>query len=49
VIAIVRGKDLAEMDAPIDAIVHLPMVTDTETHVVRLVDEEDEARARIRA
>lgn len=48
VIAIVRGKDLAEMDAPIDAIVNLPMVTDTETHVVRDIEGEDEARARIR-
>ena len=49
VIAIVRGKDLAEMDAPIDAIVQLPMVTDTETHVVRDIEHEDEARSRIRA
>ena len=49
VIAIVQGRDLAEMDAPIDAIVHLPMVTDTETHVVRHIEEEDEARARLGA
>ncbi len=35
VIALVQGKDLAAMDAVIDAIVELPMVTDTETHVVR--------------
>lgn len=48
VIAIVEGRDLAEMDAPIDAIVNLPMVTDTETHVVRLIEEEDQARARLR-
>jgi len=47
VIAIVEGRDLAEMDAPIDAIVGLPMVTDTETHVVRNVEEEDEARKRV--
>jgi DNA-binding Lrp family transcriptional regulator len=48
VIAIVEGRDLAEMDAPIDAIVQLPMVTDTETHVVRQIEEEDAARARLR-
>jgi AsnC-like helix-turn-helix protein len=35
VIAIVRGKDLAEMDSVIDAIVDLPMVADTESHVIR--------------
>jgi glycosyltransferase involved in cell wall biosynthesis len=40
VIAIVEGRTLAEMDAPIDAIVKLPMVTDTETHVVREVERE---------
>jgi len=40
VVAIVEGRDLAEMDGPIDAIVHLPMVTDTETHVVRDIDRE---------
>jgi len=49
VIAIVRGKDLAEMDAPIDAIANLPMATDTETQVVRDIEVEDEARARTRA
>ena len=49
VIAIVEGKDLAEMDAPIDAIVQLPMVTDTETHVVRDIEGEDAARGRSRA
>jgi len=35
VVAIVEGEDLAAMDAVIDAIAELPMVTDTETHVVR--------------
>ncbi|HLY77502.1 MAG TPA: Lrp/AsnC ligand binding domain-containing protein [Thermoplasmata archaeon] len=35
VIAIVRGNDLTAIDAVIDAIVDLPMVTDTESHVVR--------------
>jgi hypothetical protein len=35
VVAIVEGDDLAAMDAVIDAIAGLPMVTDTETHVVR--------------
>jgi len=49
VIAIVEGRDLAEMDSPIDAIVHLPMVTDTETHVIRHIEEEDKARVRTRA
>jgi len=47
VIAIVEGKDLAEMDAPIDAIVELPMVVDTETHVVREIEEEDRVRSRV--
>jgi hypothetical protein len=47
-VAIVRGRDLAEMDAPIDAIAHLPTVNDTETHVVRPIEEEDGARARTR-
>lgn len=35
VIAIVEGHDLASLDSVIDRIVELPMVTDTETHVVR--------------
>jgi hypothetical protein len=35
VIAMVEGPDLAAMDAVIDAIAELPMVTDTDTHVVR--------------
>jgi hypothetical protein len=35
VVAIVEGEDLAAMDAVIDAIAELPMVIDTETHVVR--------------
>ena len=47
VIAIVEGQDLAEMDAPIDAIVQLPMVIDTETHVVRQIEGEDKVRGRI--
>lgn len=38
VIAIVEGRDLAEMDAVIDAIVEIPQVTDTESHVVRPID-----------
>jgi DNA-binding Lrp family transcriptional regulator len=48
IIVIVEGRDLAEMDTPIDAIVHLPMVTDTETHVVRDIEKEDTARIRTR-
>jgi len=48
VIAIVEGRDLADMDGPIDAIVHLPMVTDTETHVVRDIENERGARGRTR-
>ena len=39
VVAIVEGGDLTAMDAVIDAIVELPMVTDTETHVVRPISE----------
>lgn len=35
VVAIVRGSDLFSLDEVIDRIVDLPMVTDTETHVVR--------------
>jgi hypothetical protein len=38
VIAIVEGADLAEMDAVVDAIVALDVVTDTETHVIRPID-----------
>ena len=38
VIAIAEGADLAGVDAVVDAIVELPMVTDTETHVVRPID-----------
>jgi DNA-binding Lrp family transcriptional regulator len=48
IIVIVEGRNLAEMDTPIDAIVHLPMVTDTETHVVRDIEKEDTARIRTR-
>jgi len=48
VIALVEGRDLAEMDAPIDAIVNLSMVVDTETHVVRDIEREDGARRRSR-
>ncbi len=47
VIAIVQGRDLAEMDAPIDAVVQLPMVVDTETHVVRHIEQEDVVRNRV--
>jgi len=46
VIAIVEGRDLAEMDAPIDAIVHLPMVVGTETHVVRQIEREGRVQRR---
>lgn len=35
VIVIVRGSDLSALDRTIDAIVEIPRVTDTETHVVR--------------
>jgi hypothetical protein len=38
VIANVRGDDLRCLDAGIDTIVELPMVTDTETHIVRPID-----------
>ncbi len=37
VIAVVEGEDLVALDAVIDAIVDLTMVTDTETHVVRVI------------
>ncbi len=39
VVVIVEGGDLTAMDAVIDTIVELPMVTDTETHVVRPISE----------
>jgi hypothetical protein len=35
VVVIVQSDDLLTLDAIIDRIVELPMVTDTETHVVR--------------
>jgi Lrp/AsnC ligand binding domain len=35
VIAIVEGDDLGALDSVVDHIIDLPMVTDTETHVVR--------------
>lgn len=35
VVAIVAGEDLTAVDHVVDAIIELPMVTDTETHVVR--------------
>lgn len=38
VVAIVEGDDLVAVDEVIDAIVDLPMVTDTETHVVRDIE-----------
>jgi hypothetical protein len=41
VVAIVEGPTLTAVDAVIDAIVDLPAVVDTETHVVRPIDEDD--------
>lgn len=38
VVAIVQGKDLSEIDLVIDKIVELPMVEDTETHIVRPIE-----------
>lgn len=38
VVAIVEGVDLAAMDAVVDAIIGLPMVTDTEANVIRPID-----------
>lgn len=35
VMAIIEGPDLAALDRTIDAIVDLPPVIDTETHIVR--------------
>jgi hypothetical protein len=35
VVAIVTGGDLATVDRAVDAIIALPMVTDTETHIAR--------------
>lgn len=40
VVVIVQGDDLLAVDAVIDRIVELPMVTDTETHVVRHIQNE---------
>ena len=39
VVAIVRGDDLVELDTIIDRIVDLPTVTDTETQVVRHIQD----------
>jgi hypothetical protein len=39
VVAIVQGEDLIALDAVIDRIIELPMVTDTETHVVRYIQD----------
>lgn len=39
VVVIVQGDDLLALDAVIDRIVELPMVTDTETHVVRCIQD----------
>lgn len=38
VVALVEGLDLETLDRVIDAIVDLPQVTDTETHVVRAIE-----------
>lgn len=38
VVAIIGGADLAAVDDVVDAIVGLPTVTDTETHIVRPLD-----------
>lgn len=40
VIALVRGEDIASMDAVIDAIIALPGVAGTDTKVVRWITEE---------
>ena len=39
VVAIVEGVDVAALEPIIDAIVELPMVVDTETHVVRPIPD----------
>jgi hypothetical protein len=36
--AIVRGDDLRSLDLVVNAIVVLPMVEDTDTHIVRPID-----------
>ena len=38
VIALVHGKDIAAMDAAIDAIAELPMVVGTDSKVARWID-----------
>lgn len=38
VVAIIEAPDLSSLDEIVDRIVELPMVTDTETHVARLID-----------
>lgn len=38
VVAIVRGVDLRSLDLVVDAIVELPMVEDTDTHIVRPIE-----------
>ena len=39
VIAIVGGKDLSSIDEVIDRIVDLPMVKDTESHIIRPISD----------
>ncbi len=39
VVAIVEGTDLTEMDAVVDVIVELDAVIDTETHVIRPIED----------
>jgi hypothetical protein len=41
VVVIVQGDDLLALDAVIDRIVELSMVTDTETQVVRCIQNEE--------
>jgi hypothetical protein len=36
---IVQADDLRALDAVIDRIIELPMVTDTETHMVRCIQD----------
>jgi hypothetical protein len=41
---IVQADDLRALDAVIDRIVDLPMVTDTETHIIRCIHDDQERR-----
>jgi len=44
VVVVVQADVLTALDAVIDRIVDLPMVTDTETHIIRCIHDDQERR-----